>query len=156
MKESIVKKGIAKTKTSEHRHTYFINRVFQGKVTLFIIGILIGYTILLNVFSQLSRSISFSMFFPIVISAIIIFIGLASIFYSHKIAGPLYRLRSVSEKLAAGDLSIRLKFRKGDDPILHEVADHLNKMLNDIQKEREETLSRLKTLKPEKQEGLNL
>ncbi len=140
MKESMIKKEIAKAKTSEHRRSYFINRVLQGRVILFVIGILIGYTILLNFFSQLSRSVSLSVFFPIVVVIITIFIGLSSIFYSHKIAGPLYRLKNLSTKLAEGDLSTRLKFRKGDDQIFHEVANHFNQMLDDIQK-REDKLA---------------
>ncbi len=48
-----------------------------------------------------------------------------SIFLTHRIAGPLYRLHMSVKELAEGNLTLRIRFRKGDD--LHELADAFNK-----------------------------
>ncbi len=48
-----------------------------------------------------------------------------SIFRTHRIAGPLYRLHMSAKELAEGNLTLRIRFRKGDD--LHELADAFNK-----------------------------
>jgi len=65
--------------------------------------------------------------------------GIISLFFPHAIAGPLYRLEREIKKIGAGDLTLRLKIRKGDD--LQEFVDGLNEgieQLHDrIQKIRE-------------------
>ncbi len=48
-----------------------------------------------------------------------------SMFLTHRIAGPLYRLHLSAKELAEGNLALRIRFRKGDD--LHELADAFNK-----------------------------
>jgi len=56
--------------------------------------------------------------------------AMAGIFLSHKIAGPIYRVKKVAEQLKTGDLSAVVRFRKGDD--LQELADTLNDMIAGI------------------------
>jgi methyl-accepting chemotaxis protein len=53
--------------------------------------------------------------------------GLLSFFVTHRFAGPLYRFQQVTERIAAGDLSIRVKLRKGDD--LLELEEAMNRAL---------------------------
>jgi methyl-accepting chemotaxis protein len=53
-----------------------------------------------------------------------------SIFISHKVAGPLYRIERVAEELGKGNLDLQVRFRKGDE--LHYLADKLNLMINGI------------------------
>lgn len=61
------------------------------------------------------------------LGAILIFlIGWASIFLTHKIAGPLYRLRRSCQNIGSGNLTTRLEFRKFDEA--HDVARDFNQM----------------------------
>lgn len=41
--------------------------------------------------------------------------GLLSVFVTHRLAGPIYRFGQVAHQVASGDLSIRVRLRKGDD-----------------------------------------
>ena len=52
---------------------------------------------------------------------------LVSIFVSHKIAGPLYKLRRAFEDARGGNTSTKLRFRKGDH--FQELADGYNEMM---------------------------
>jgi len=47
--------------------------------------------------------------------------------FSHRIAGPAYRLRQACSRIMGGDISFRVQLRKGDH--LTEVADSLNDLL---------------------------
>lgn len=59
-------------------------------------------------------------------AGLILLIGLGSIFLTHKIAGPLYRLRRSCQDIGAGKLTTRLAFRKFDEA--HDVARDFNQM----------------------------
>ena len=69
---------------------------------------------------------------PLIIIMPIVFVVLAVmvIFISHRIAGPLYRLKQFMEKIENGDYSVTLKFRKND--AIHDVADSFNRMVAGI------------------------
>lgn len=55
----------------------------------------------------------------------------ASVFFPHRIAGPLHRMeKEIKERVAQGDLSHRFTIRKGDE--LVEVADALNVMVDKL------------------------
>ncbi len=56
--------------------------------------------------------------------------AVAGVFLSHRIAGPIYRVKKVAEQLKTGDFSTVIKFRKDDD--LQELADAINEMINGI------------------------
>jgi methyl-accepting chemotaxis protein len=53
-------------------------------------------------------------------------LGVLSIFITHKIVGPVYRLKQSLRELTAGNLETRVVLRKGDD--LQELADHVNQL----------------------------
>ena len=53
------------------------------------------------------------------------------IMLSHRFAGPVYRLEKELDKIAGGDYSVRIKFRKNDD--LKHIADAVNKVLDKLQ-----------------------
>jgi methyl-accepting chemotaxis protein len=69
---------------------------------------------------------------PLVIIVPVVFVVLAVIviFVSHRIGGPLYRLKQYMEKIENGDFSVTLKFRKND--AIHDVADSFNHMVEGI------------------------
>ncbi len=64
--------------------------------------------------------------FPIALALIVIH----SVFFSHRIAGPLYRFRNVFKALADGDLTVSTKIRKGD--YLHREAGGLGDMVQEL------------------------
>jgi methyl-accepting chemotaxis protein len=52
------------------------------------------------------------------------------LYISHKIAGPLYRIRSVMSYVGSGNLTARAKLRRGD--YLSEDADAVNDMVGEL------------------------
>jgi methyl-accepting chemotaxis protein len=69
---------------------------------------------------------------PLTIILPVVFVVLAVmvVFISHRIAGPLYRLKQYMEKIENGDYSVTLKFRQND--AIHDVADSFNRMVAGI------------------------
>ena len=55
----------------------------------------------------------------------------AAIFFTHRIAGPVYRLCSILQKIGQGDLAQIVKFRKGDE--LTELDDAATEMIVNLQ-----------------------
>jgi methyl-accepting chemotaxis protein len=60
------------------------------------------------------------------VTSIFILIGVAviTLLYSHRVAGPLYRLGIFARTIAAGDLSGEVRLRQHD--VIHPMADDLN------------------------------
>lgn len=84
--------------------------------------------------------------------------GLLSFFVTHRFAGPLYRFQQVAERIATGDLSIRVKLRKGDD--LPELEGAMNRALTFLDESVQETqrlqkdlMGRLEALNQHGREG---
>ncbi len=69
---------------------------------------------------------------PLIIILPIVFLILALIiiFISHRIAGPLHRLKMYMEKVENGDYSVKLNFRKND--AVHDIAESFNRMVQGI------------------------
>ncbi len=63
---------------------------------------------------------------------IAIMICFLSVFVSHKIAGPVYRLEESAKIIASGDFSRRIKLRQGDE--LQDLADAFNTMTESLDK----------------------
>ncbi len=59
--------------------------------------------------------------------AIFVILALHSVFFSHRIAGPLYRLRSIFKAVGEGNLFISVKIRESD--YLHKEAESLDAMI---------------------------
>lgn len=60
-----------------------------------------------------------------------------SVFVTHRFAGPIYRFRKLVDQMAAGDLSTRLKLRKGDD--LMELETAVNRAMETLAETIQET-----------------
>lgn len=110
----------------ERRHTYLINKELQGRFAAFVITILIGYSLILLIFQKLSKSIAFPLMIPIVFGVLIVFVGVVSLFYSHRVAGPLFALQRATKEIANGDLLIRLNMRKESNIAFHQIAENVN------------------------------
>ena len=66
---------------------------------------------------------------PILINNLIIMIivSIIGIFYSHRIAGPAYRIQKEIDKVLGGDKGVRVQLRKGDK--LKELASKVNSLI---------------------------
>jgi methyl-accepting chemotaxis protein len=128
------------------RRNYFIEKKFQAKYILLTILLLLFYTFLFVVliFSPYIFTLYFD--YPLAEKAeasramlllhstiwpklgLIIFVfSIASIFITHKVAGPVYRLKKSIAQVTEGDLSVVIKLRKGDD--LKDLAEHINLLI---------------------------
>ena len=132
----------------EKRRNYFIKKEFQRNfIVKFCILVIIGAVISGSIIYMMSRSTVTTTFensrltikstadyiLPAVLlsSVIVIFlIGVASIgvtlFTSHRIAGPLYRMEKDVEEVASGNLKKRFSLRKTDE--LKALAESLDRM----------------------------
>ncbi len=54
-----------------------------------------------------------------------------SIYVTHRLAGPLFRLEQTARELIRGNLALRIRLRKGDE--LHELAGLLNEVLDTLE-----------------------
>lgn len=139
------------------RRQYFIDKGFQLRYMLVIIiamlcvSMVVGWTVYATVWTKLAdpafmelsqlytyfEQANYTLVYRTVI--LIIFISVASIFVSHKIAGPVYRFSQSAKSIADGDLSSKIHLRKGDE--LTELADVFNSMtdnlVNFIQQDRQ-------------------
>lgn len=59
-------------------------------------------------------------------------IAILSIFVSHKIAGPVYRLEETSKLIASGDLTHQIQLRQGDE--LQDLQEAFNQMSESLRK----------------------
>ena len=89
---------------------------------------------------------------------VLVLLALHSVLVSHRIAGPLYRFRSIFKAITEGDLSIRANLRKTD--YLGKESDSLNEMiaglrakLAGIQKHSEEVRAAILALNPSIERG---
>ncbi len=134
------------------RRNYFVGKDFQGRFILrFFLTILIGaviFTAILSIFSAHTLTVTYedsylrldrtpkALLLQIVraYGVYIVLLGVAisvvSLFVSHRIAGPLFRLERSVEEITKGDLSFRITLRKKDE--LKELAALMNTMLDTL------------------------
>jgi hypothetical protein len=94
----------------------------QLRFILFLILLLITYTILLRVFQKLAEIVQLPVFLPISLIALLFFIGIGGMLYSHTFVGPMARIRRALEHLAEGDANMSLRLRDSDDPMLKDMV----------------------------------
>jgi methyl-accepting chemotaxis protein len=100
----------------------------QTRFIVFIIFILIAFTLLLRVFQKLAEILQLPLFLPISLVTMFIFIGIVGTVYSHKFLGPIFRIRRAIEMMADGDMSINLRLRESDDPVLKDLVDEISRL----------------------------
>lgn len=79
---------------------------------------------------SVKKRADFQIFFSV--AGLLIIVGIISIYMSHRIAGPLYRLKTYFTELAKGDLSFEMRVRKGDE--LSDMVDEFNAMVRGLKK----------------------
>jgi len=165
---------MAKTGSGNRRRKYFINKDFQTRFIIkFCVPIIV--TALLSVFviyhfsaqstttvfenSRLTIKPTSEFIMPgLILSALIstVLVGLATVvimfFQSHKIAGPLHKLEGSIERMAAGDFSFDINFRKGDAvrmlaDVFNETSKELSGAIAGLKKEHLELESLLTSIK---------
>ena len=94
----------------------------QSRFILFLIFVLVFYTLLLRVFQKLAAIVELPVFLPIALVTLLAFIGLAGTLYSHRFVGPMVRIRKTLERIAAGDCAVTLRLRDADDPMLKDLV----------------------------------
>jgi methyl-accepting chemotaxis protein len=139
-------------KYTEKRRNYYINKRFQGEFiikfcVLVLLGSLISAVIIYImtsstvttafVNSKLTIKSTADFIMPAVLLAsavVVVFIGIAAIgitlFTSHRIAGPLYRIEKDLNDISAGRLNIVFQLRTNDE--IKPIVASLNEMVNSL------------------------
>jgi methyl-accepting chemotaxis protein len=133
------------------RRTYIVNRRFQFKYIFIILSVMLitVFSVSFTTFYIVWKNVIDSFFFVpeaarklsgiyMNTARLLILPGLflavcavvAGLIFSHRIAGPVYRVKKTAEDIAGGDLSVTVRFRKDDD--LHDLADALNGMIGKV------------------------
>ena len=127
------------------RKKYFIEPEFQRRyiaiivlVSFILSSIMISFvllvftnkTMLAKMLEMFDVEVPYQLFFPslIVAAAIgLIIVGILALFISHRIAGPLYRLKREIREIGEGDFSKVITLRKNDE--FQDLAEVLNDAL---------------------------
>lgn len=131
------------------RKNYFIEKKFQAKYLLLTILMLLSYSFLFVIIIFAPYILTLHFDYPFTekaeaarallllhsriwpwIGGVILFFGAISIFISHKVAGPLFRMKRSLDKVTQGDLSVVIKLRKWDD--LKDLAEHINLLIEEL------------------------
>jgi methyl-accepting chemotaxis protein len=134
----------------QKRRIYYIEKKFQTKYILLTIFLLLTYTFafIIIIFSPYIHTLSLD-FYSLSekaeaartllilhrtvwpgIAGIILLFGALSIFVTHKIAGPLYRLKKTISEITKGNLDVKVRLRKRDD--LKDLAEHVNMLADEL------------------------
>ena len=99
----------------------------QSRFIVFLILLLVAYTLLLKVFQKLAQIVDLPIFLPISLITLLVFIGIVGTLYSHKFVGPMLRIRRAIDQLSEGDTAISLRLRESDDPMLKDLVRSLSR-----------------------------
>lgn len=136
------------------RRRYMIARAFQLKfagmilVFMFCVTLFTAFTIYYNVWVLLGgklanvypqgrlvailKSANISLFYRMFFLSPLVFI--LAIVLSHRIAGPIYRMKRDLDEIAAGNYSKRLRLRKTDE--LKDVAESINNLIDILEEKK--------------------
>ncbi len=86
------------------------------------------YSAILSIISDVRETLIIKTLKISGISSLLIILGLMAlvIFYTHRIAGPLYRIKVCAKSIGEGRLGTKVKFRQRD--VIHPFAASLNEM----------------------------
>lgn len=128
---------------------FLIDRQFQIKYMLVTVLLLLAYTFIFVVLLFLPYLLTLSFDYPLdeqaeaaraflilhnrvwpAIGTVIVVLGALSIFVTHRIAGPVYRIKQALAEIAGGHLDTTVRLRKWDD--LQEMARHVNLLAEEL------------------------
>jgi len=66
---------------------------------------------------------------PIIINNVLVVavLSIGSLWYTHRLAGPVYRMKNEIGRVLAGESGVRISLREKDE--LHELADDINRLI---------------------------
>ena len=100
----------------------------QARFIVFLLAVLIIFTIILRIFQKLAEILQLPIFLPLSLITLLVFIGVAGTIYSHKFVGPLSRIRRAIERLAEGEIAISLRLRESDDPMMKDLVKAISRL----------------------------
>ena len=137
---------------SERRRKKYINPPFQRRFilqfALFMVLGFVAFTVSIYFYSHQTLTTAFidsrlrvmstaSFLLPalllmtfIVTATTSFILGFRLLLFSHKIAGPLYRMEKAAEAVGRGDLNLHVRLREGDE--LQEFARSMDDMVRDL------------------------
>lgn len=80
----------------------------------------------------------------VVLSLLVVVIGLAGIVFTHKVAGPIFKMKRLLRQVGEGKLIVRERLRKGDE--LQHFFDTFEKMVDDLRARQEAEITKLDTI----------
>ena len=131
------------------RRQYIVDKPFQFKYLFYILAmmvctvIIVSFTVFFISWEKIIKEffyvpdaakklsdifVSTSQILIIPVLILIVVFSIIAILFSHKIAGPIYRVEKIAEELKKGNLNINVRFRKGDE--LQHLAEALNNMIS--------------------------
>ncbi len=111
----------------------YLNEVgLQFRFILFLLIVLVFFSLLLLVFQKLSVFLPLFVFLPIALTTLLLFVGIAGTIYSHAFVGPMIRIRRALEQLAEGETNLNLRLRESDDPLLKELANSITTLADQV------------------------
>lgn len=132
------------------RRNYFIDKRFQIKYIVLTILLLLIYTALFVLILLFPYIITLSFDFPFdeqakaarilltlhksiwpALGAVMLIMGIASIFITHNMAGPIFCFRKVLAEISGGNLDVSVKLRKKAD--FKDLADDFNQVIGELQ-----------------------
>ncbi|MGV3526754.1 MAG: HAMP domain-containing protein [Candidatus Sericytochromatia bacterium] len=121
---------------SYKRTRYFVKPDLQTKYAfMFVLAIGMGINlgVILTLMAPMLRNSSpvFPILYGILALSVVILMAGMSILFTHKIAGPIYKIeKSFRQIMDEKDLSLRVFLRTGDE--LQELADDINRLLEHL------------------------
>ncbi len=131
------------------RRNYFINKKLQVKYILLTVIFLLVYTFLFVCLLLAPYIFSLASDNPLheqahaarmllnlhnsiwpILGVVILVMSFMTIYISHRVAGPVYRLKNILADVAAGNLDVSLSLRKRDD--LKDLAEDMDILVNDL------------------------
>jgi len=156
-------------KNKERRNIIIINKAFQIKyfVIIFLVSIFISFLLVLliywwniNYVRQILTELeiyeeglqvimvreAISCIFPLLLAVIAIafLFSTLELFVTHKIVGPLFRLKKFMKEVETGSYNLNLAFREKDE--LKDIAASFNNMLFSILNREKEEMKTIKNL----------
>jgi methyl-accepting chemotaxis protein len=132
-----------------YKRRYFIEKQLQTKYIILTILLLLIYTVLFVVILIFPYIVPLTFDAPLeeqakaarmllalhgsiwpALGTVIVILSSTSIFITHKMAGPVYRLKKSLAEVSSGNLDIIIRLRKKDD--LKDLAEGLNLVIDDL------------------------
>ena len=127
---------MAQANSTYKRTQYFVKPDLQTKYAFMFVlamGVGINLGVILTLMSPLLRQSAW--IFPAIyvgaVLLIIAFVAVISIIFTHKIAGPIYKIeRTCRQIIDENDLSFHIQLRTGDE--LQELAEEINRLVDHV------------------------